>query len=107
MVIGAGLIGSSWSALFLARGASVSIYDPRPDAHRDVRRAIRKAWPRLSELKLATGEIPWGHLQFASSIQTACESAVFVQENGPDRLSVKREVLAGIEQAAAPEVVIA
>lgn len=31
-VIGAGVIGSSWAALFLAAGHRVKVYDPAPTA---------------------------------------------------------------------------
>ena len=31
-VLGAGVIGASWAALFLASGRSVAVFDPAPDA---------------------------------------------------------------------------
>ena len=33
-VIGAGIIGASWAALFLAHGHDVAVHDPAPDAAR-------------------------------------------------------------------------
>lgn len=36
-VLGAGVIGASWAALFLASGRSVTVYDPDPGAESAVR----------------------------------------------------------------------
>ena len=33
-VVGAGVIGASWAALFLASGRSVAVYDVSPDVER-------------------------------------------------------------------------
>ena len=49
-VIGAGTIGASWAAYFLARGFEVSAYDPSPEGEAFVRRFIDNAWPTLETL---------------------------------------------------------
>ncbi|MEL6264780.1 MAG: 3-hydroxyacyl-CoA dehydrogenase NAD-binding domain-containing protein, partial [Pseudomonadota bacterium] len=36
-VLGGGVIGASWTALFLAAGRTVAVYDPAPDAEARVR----------------------------------------------------------------------
>ena len=46
-VIGAGVIGASWTAVFLAHGLSVVVNDPRDDVERVVSDYIRKAAPAL------------------------------------------------------------
>ena len=51
--LGAGVIGASWTALFLASGRSVSVYDPSDTAEKTVRDYIEMAWPTLEELGLA------------------------------------------------------
>ena len=35
-VLGAGVIGASWTALFLAAGKNVNVYDPSPTVREDV-----------------------------------------------------------------------
>jgi 3-hydroxyacyl-CoA dehydrogenase len=52
-IIGAGTIGASWAALFLARGLSVEVFDPAPDTERTVRDYVTTAWPSLERLGLA------------------------------------------------------
>ena len=49
-IVGAGVIGASWSALFLAAGREVDVYDPSPTAETDTRAYIERAWPSLEEL---------------------------------------------------------
>ncbi|MFE2094700.1 3-hydroxyacyl-CoA dehydrogenase NAD-binding domain-containing protein [Streptomyces sp. NPDC059460] len=36
-VVGAGVIGASWAALFLAKGLNVTVSDPARDAEKQVR----------------------------------------------------------------------
>jgi 3-hydroxyacyl-CoA dehydrogenase len=48
-----------------------------------------------------------GRLSFAASIADAVEGADFVQENGPERLDAKSEIVREIDLAARPDVVVA
>ena len=54
--LGGGVIGASWTALFLASGRSVAVYDPLQDAEDKVRAYIDMAWPTLEELGLTDDE---------------------------------------------------
>ena len=49
-VIGAGVIGASWSALFLAHGLSVVASDPAPGAEKQLRAFVAKALLDLRSL---------------------------------------------------------
>ena len=49
-VIGAGTIGASWVAYFLALGFEVAAYDPAPNGEDFARRFIDNAWPTLQKL---------------------------------------------------------
>ena len=51
-ILGAGVIGASWTALFLAAGKDVHIYDPSPTVEDDVKAYVETAWPTLIELGL-------------------------------------------------------
>ncbi|MEC8042429.1 MAG: 3-hydroxyacyl-CoA dehydrogenase NAD-binding domain-containing protein, partial [Pseudomonadota bacterium] len=42
-ILGGGLIGASWAALFLSRGLTVSIADPRAEAEGFCRQLITEA----------------------------------------------------------------
>jgi 3-hydroxyacyl-CoA dehydrogenase len=44
-IIGTGVIGASWSALFLAKGLEVTATDVAPNAEAALRRFVDAAWP--------------------------------------------------------------
>ena len=105
-VLGAGTIGASWTALFLARGLAVAVYDPAPDCEARVREFVEAAWPTLERLGLPAGADPT-RVSFHDDPAAAVEGAALVQENGPENLEVKRALFARIEAALAPETVVA
>jgi 3-hydroxybutyryl-CoA dehydrogenase len=105
-VIGAGTIGASWAALFLASGRPVAVFDPNPEAEAAVRAYVDRAWPTLTELGL-TGQGDPDALTFHASAAEAAAGAGFVQENVPERLPLKHAVFAEIEPVLAPGVVVA
>lgn len=105
-VIGAGTIGASWAALFLARGLEVVVSDPAPHAEEATRRLIAAAWPVLTKLGAAEGFEPTA-LRFEPDAVTAVEGVDFVQKNAPERYEVKQAVLRAIDEALPPHVVIA
>ena len=105
-IVGCGLIGASWAALFLARGHDVVATDPAPDGEARLRATVRDAWPALSALGLADGA-SLDRLTFEADPARAVARADFVQENGPERIEVKRETFRLLDGAARPEVVLA
>lgn len=54
-VLGAGTIGASWAALFLAAGHDVHVYDTSDATQIFVTNYIRTAWPYLQALNPARG----------------------------------------------------
>lgn len=105
-VLGAGTIGASWAAWFLARGKRVAIYDPNPAAEDFTRRFVAGAWPVLTQLGLAPEANPDGW-SFHTDPARAVRGAQFVQENAPERLAIKRELYAAIEPALAEDAIFA
>ncbi|GAB2520133.1 hypothetical protein GCM10027064_17090 [Microbacterium petrolearium] len=83
-IIGAGVIGLSWAELFARAGWEVAVFD------------------------VAAGAVPEGAgYLVADSVEAAVAGAAFVQENGPERLEIKRELLGRIAAAAGEDTVIA
>lgn len=95
-VLGGGVIGASWTALFLASGRDVTVYDPAPDAESKVKSYIETAWPSLEALGLAGSTAP-GEVSFAKTAADASANADFVQENVPERLPIKHAIYSEIE----------
>jgi carnitine 3-dehydrogenase len=106
-VIGTGTIGMSWAALFLARGLMVSASDPAPEAEGRLRRFVADAWPVLIRLGAVAAAAPQDRLTFEAQPETAVSDADFVQENAPERESVKQVLLARIDAVLPPKIVIA
>lgn len=104
-VLGAGTIGASWTALFLAAGKRVVAYDPAPAAEERVRRMIDGAAETLSALGWAkAGDA--SDFRFVADPAAAVEGAQFIQENAFERLDVKHALYQRIEPALAPDVII-
>jgi carnitine 3-dehydrogenase len=103
--VGAGVIGGGWVAHFLARGLDVLAYDPAPDAEDRLRGLVDAAWPALGRLGLAAGASP-DRLTVAPTLAEAVADAQFVQESAPERLDLKADLLAEIDAATPPDVVI-
>lgn len=95
-VLGAGVIGASWTALFLAAGKNVCVFDVSDSVEDDVQAYIDAAWPTLVEIGLAV-EGRRGELSFASTPEEAVAGADFVQENVPERLPLKLDLYRRIE----------
>ena len=105
-VLGAGVIGASWTALFLASGRSVAVYDPADKAEQSVRDYVEMAWPTLDELGLTRDGDP-NAISFHSTPAEAVDGAAFVQESVPERIEVKHALHAEIEPALAEEAIVA
>lgn len=105
-VLGAGVIGASWTALFLAAGHTVAVYDPAPDAEKKVRDYVEKAWPTLQALGLAdNGDTEV--MSFHADAVDAIKGASFIQESVPERLPIKHALYALIEPFLEPTALIA
>jgi ketoreductase RED1 len=94
-VVGAGVIGASWTAVFLAHGLSVIVNDPREDAEGFVADYIRKASPTLKALGLPTESLD-KKLRFEADLERAVADIDVVQENGPERVEFKQDLWARI-----------
>src|SRR5262245_14901342 len=104
--VGAGVIGGGWVAHFLARGYDVTAWDPAPDADARLRRLVDAAWPALEQLGLAPGASK-DRLTVTGTLEEAVAEAQFVQESAPEKLDLKRELLAKLDAATPAGVVIA
>ena len=103
--IGTGVIGNGWIARALANGWDVVAFDPDPDAPERTRAFVDNAWASLEKQGLAKGASPT-RLRFVESLKAAVKGADLIQENVPERLDLKRKILAELDAASAPDVLI-
>src|SRR5471030_1101472 len=106
-VIGAGTIGASWAAAFLARGHDVTAYDPSPNGAAFARRFIDDAWATLERLGWVVPGADRNRISFPGTVAATVKGAAFVQESGPERENAKIALFAEIDAALPPEIVIA
>jgi 3-hydroxyacyl-CoA dehydrogenase len=105
-IIGTGVIGASWTALFLAHGLEVVATDVAPDAEAALKRFVAAAWPALQRLGLASGASQ-NKLSFTAALVNAVKDADLVQENGPEKIDFKRTLYRQLDELLPADVIIA
>src|SRR5215813_12951827 len=102
-IIGGGLIGASWAALAAAHGHQVYAWDPAPAARDSFQDRVVAARAQLAILGLTSN----GEVALLDRLQDVAAQCTWIQENAPERVDLKRQLLAEIEAAAGSEAIIA
>src|SRR5277367_2607968 len=105
-IIGTGVIGASWTSLFLAKGLEVTATDVAPNAEAALRRFVESAWPALKRLGLSPGASQ-SNLKFTAALAQAVAGTDLVQENGPERVDFKQKLYGQLDELLPPDVIIA
>lgn len=104
-VIGAGLIGASWTALFLAHGHAVCLHDVASDVEARVRDELRRIQPFMQGPGLTLNPDS-ALLTFEPDLAAAVRRADVVQECGPERLAFKQTLWAEVERHCRAEALL-
>src|SRR3981081_3288354 len=105
-IIGTGVIGASWTSLFLAKGLQVVATDVAPNAEAALRNFVETAWPALNRSGLSPGASQ-SNLKFTAALAQAVDGVDLVQENGPERIEFKQKLYGQLDELLAPDVIIA
>jgi 3-hydroxyacyl-CoA dehydrogenase len=105
-IVGTGVIGASWTALFLAKGFKVVATDIAPNAEAALRKFVDTAWPSLERLGLSPGASR-SNLTFTADLAQAVTGADLIQENGPERIEFKKKLYGQLDQLLPADVIIA
>ena len=105
-LLGTGVIGAGWAARALHFGVDVIAADVKPEMEGWLRDAVANAEPALARLTLAPLP-PKGRLSFTTNAAEMAARADFIQENVPEQLELKQNVLGAVSRHAAPDVIIA
>jgi 3-hydroxyacyl-CoA dehydrogenase len=105
-IVGTGVIGASWAALYLARGLNVTATDPAPNAETNLRKYIDAAWKDLTVIGLSPNASR-DNLKFTPDLKKALSDADLVQENGPERQDFKIKLFADMDDATPTDSIIA
>ncbi|PWY83913.1 hypothetical protein BO94DRAFT_519523 [Aspergillus sclerotioniger CBS 115572] len=105
-VIGAGVIGASWTALFLAKGLSVIVTDPAPGAEAKLRGYLEEYCAAVPNAICPPDECLKNYT-FMSDIDPYLATIDLIQENGPERLPIKRQLIAHLDAKTPNHTLIA
>ena len=103
-VVGSGLIGASWAGLISAFGYETILYDPKKEAVDQAINQIAEIWSSLEMLH--------GQLQNKKEVKSVynlegLKECSFVQENCPEDLNLKRELISNLINIVPNETIIA
>lgn len=104
-VIGFGLIGQSWAALMVHHGHDVAIWDPDEVLLADAERLIADKLSQIREVAGPSNAV--GRLSAEQTIGAAVRDAALIQENAPEKVTLKHELFAEIERACPRDAIIA
>lgn len=111
-IIGTGVIGASWTALFLSRGLKVIATDPIAGAEDRLKTYIKSAWPAIQELRPSGSpgspsiDESLQNLSFVDNIYDHLDEIDLIQENTPERLPLKLELFEKLDRLAPSNVVL-
>lgn len=107
-IVGVGLIGRAWAAIFARAGWQVTITDPHGPTLQAAPQLIRDELHALARHGLA--DDPDGaaaRISVAASLADAVKDAAFVQENGPEDVEKKIAIYAELDRLAPPDAILA
>ena len=106
--IGGGVIGSSWASLFAIKGLAVKVYDLDEELINKAKGNVKRTLDGLVELGAITAEDSVnaaGRVTFTTSMEEAAKGIQLVQENGPERLEIKQNILENVEAHIGQDVI--
>jgi L-gulonate 3-dehydrogenase len=109
-LIGAGVVGSSWSLVFARAGFELAIYDADPANAARVPDLVRTALVNLEAQGLVapgSADTIAARVRPAKSIEDALAGVDYVQESIPERLHIKVDLYRALDSLAGPQVVLA
>jgi L-gulonate 3-dehydrogenase len=106
-IVGVGLIGRAWAAIFARAGWNVRLTDPHQPTLKSAPGLIREELQALARHGLA--DDPDGaaaRLSVAASLKQALEGVAFVQENGPENVEQKIAIFAELDKVAPTDALL-
>ncbi len=106
-IVGVGLIGRAWAAIFARAGWNVRLTDPHQATLKAAPGLIRDELHALARHGLA--DDPDGaaaRLSVAANLKVAVDDIEFVQENGPENVDQKIAIFAELDKFAPPDALL-
>ncbi len=109
-IVGSGFIGRAWAITFARAGHTVALWDRDADAPAHALDFIAGVLPDLQANDLLNGRTPdemLASMRPEADLAAALDGVVHIQENAPERLDLKKELFATLDEAAPADAVIA
>ncbi len=109
-LVGAGVVGSSWSLVFARAGLEVAVYDADPASAERTVDTVRAALADLQAQGIPGAEPAEAiltRIKPTARLEDALAGAQYVQESAPERVEIKIELYRRLDRIAAPEAVLA
>src|ERR1700686_850687 len=106
-IVGPGLIGRAWAAIFARAGWKVRLSNPHIPTLKAAPRLVRDELQALARHGLA--DDPDGavaRVSVAGSLREAVMDVEFVQENGPEKVEDKQAIFAQLDRLASPHALL-
>lgn len=106
-IVGVGLIGRAWAAIFARAGWQVRLWDPHAPTLAAASGQISEELGKLARHGLA--DDPDGaaaRIAVAASLADALAGVSFVQENGPEVVEQKQAIFAELDRLAPPDAIL-
>lgn len=94
-IVGCGVVGSSWALVYSRGGHDVVVYDQSPTAAHAALSFAQEADPESAS-----------RIHVAESLALALDGVAYVQENAPERLPIKQQLYAEMQNLVSPETII-
>ncbi len=107
-ILGVGLIGRAWAHVFARADWDVVLWDQDADALARAGDLIAESLNELATHGLV--EDPDGkarRVRAGTSLESIVDGAELIQESGPERVEVKKELYAQLDRAAGPDTILA
>src|SRR6185437_5965805 len=106
-IVGAGLIGRAWAAIFARAGWNVRLTDPHIQTLKAAPRLIRDELHALARHGLAADpDLAVTRVSVAGSLQEAVINVEFIQENGPEKVEDKQTIFAQLDRLAPKDALL-
>ncbi|GMS97970.1 hypothetical protein PENTCL1PPCAC_20145, partial [Pristionchus entomophagus] len=110
-IVGSGLIGSCWAALFASSGYPVCLYDIGEEQLVNAKKNVEKNLAKLEEEGLSRGsstaEEALSRITSTTSLAEALNGAIYVQESTMESVEFKQKIFGEMDALAAPETILA
>jgi carnitine 3-dehydrogenase len=105
-IVGCGLIGASWAALFQAHGYRITAWDPSQQVLQDFSQRVSHIRASVRDLELCE-MLQEPRITVASSLEELTRACNFIQESAPETLDMKRQLFTQIASASNPGTIVA